>query len=668
MLLISKLSLRWKLLTGFLLCAIIAGLSTGLGIMSLRQIQGNMKEALQTVGSNVDRQNVQSRQLTSLYELMALITGAESEDSLQLAEKKILELESGESGGMSQESGVLKASKELLGYKRHELEAKSDLIKIRKSIDETFESINKLTMDVADNSEFDSVIIIEEAINQIRVKSGEVAGKGKSLAKGEGSMSAKLDTLSMAASKAFSTIKAALSLRSSGYQLDMLIKDALLAADEALINVRQASVNTLMDTMKNQLAGLPANETTANMAKSFDTQGKLIDEIIKVKLKILTTNKALNETASLMSQEIRTLDEAILKAMVAEAKDIKENAYNTLQATSSLVDKWEYFQLIMGIGVFILAIVIGLLISYSITKPLKQIIEVMTKGAEKVRSASQKVAENSQQMADGASEQAASLEETSSALEEMSAMTKHNADYASQANKMMEQTQQVVGKANTSMKGLRLAMDQITEASDKTARIIKTIDGIAFQTNLLALNAAVEAARAGEAGMGFAVVADEVRNLAQKAAEAAKNTQQIIEKNLQNIRDGFQLVITTDDVFKNVDDSSHKVASLLGEMTSATKEQAQGIEQINQAVVQMDRVIQQNLSNVQVTASTASQFSAQSESLQEIVNQLVSLVEGDRNSWYYKRVDHERVSVEERNALALLPDENKTTPTPSSTY
>jgi methyl-accepting chemotaxis protein len=211
-------------------------------------------------------------------------------------------------------------------------------------------------------------------------------------------------------------------------------------------------------------------------------------------------------------------------------------------------------------------------------------------------------------LAEASSEQAASGEETSSSLEEMSSMTKQNADNANTANNLMKEANQVIASANTSMGHLTTSMGEISKASEETQKIVKTIDEIAFQTNLLALHAAVEAARAGEAGAGFAVVADEVRNLAMRAADAAKNTASLIEGTVKKIKEGVNLVQTTNDGFSKVAESSNKVGDLLGEIAAASKEQAQGIEQINIAVSEMDKVTQQNAAGSEELSSIMSTF------------------------------------------------------------
>ena len=308
----------------------------------------------------------------------------------------------------------------------------------------------------------------------------------------------------------------------------------------------------------------------------------------------------------------------------------KVTAQADAQMRSALKNMW----IMIGIG-SVLAVIAMIFLWYVVRlfiRPIDNTIDGLHDISDHVRSSSGQVSSASQSLAEGTSEQAASIEETSSSLEEMSSMTRQNAEHANQANTLMTEVTHVAEEANASMKDLRSSMDKISEASDQTARIIKTIDEIAFQTNLLALNAAVEAARAGEAGAGFAVVADEVRNLAMRAAEAAKSTQEIIENNLNHIELSSKLVVFTDEAFDKVEESAKKVSGLIAEISAASGEQAQGIEQVNNAVTEMDKIVQQNAANAEESASSAEEMRAQSDQMRGYVDTLVIAVRGAVNA------------------------------------
>lgn len=251
--------------------------------------------------------------------------------------------------------------------------------------------------------------------------------------------------------------------------------------------------------------------------------------------------------------------------------------------------------------------------------------------SQEVNAAAGQVSSASQQLAQGASEQAAAIEETSSSLEEMTAMTRQNADNANQANNLMADAIRVVGHSNEAMTELTQSMKEISAASEETAKIIRTIDEIAFQTNLLALNAAVEAARAGEAGAGFAVVADEVRNLAMRSAEAAKNTANLIETTASKVMNGSELVAKCGEGFTQVNANVNKMKELVAEIAAASNEQALGVEQINRAITEMDKVVQQNAANAEEGASASEELNAQAEQMRGVVEQLMAVVGGGAN-------------------------------------
>jgi methyl-accepting chemotaxis protein len=289
---------------------------------------------------------------------------------------------------------------------------------------------------------------------------------------------------------------------------------------------------------------------------------------------------------------------------------------------------------IMIIGL-VVALLVGIFlaasITISITKPIRLVADQLSDGADQTSSAAGQVSASSQSLAEGASEQAASLEETSSSLEEMSSITKKNTETAEKVKELATQARQAGDTGAQDMAAMTQAMDAIKNSSSDIAKIIKTIDEIAFQTNILALNAAVEAARAGEAGMGFAVVADEVRSLAQRCAQAAKETAVKIEDAVQKSVAGVEI---SGKVARSLDEivtKARQVDELAAEVANSSREQSQGIEQVNTAVSQMDKVTQSNAASAEESASAAEELNAQADAMKDAVRELKQLVDGAQN-------------------------------------
>jgi methyl-accepting chemotaxis protein len=312
-------------------------------------------------------------------------------------------------------------------------------------------------------------------------------------------------------------------------------------------------------------------------------------------------------------------------------------------------------QILLISGAFLGAILI-LVIYFGrrLSRPIEYAAAGLSDVSDLVASASSQVSTASQQLAEGASEQAAAIEETSSSLEEMASMTRQNAENASNANGLMRQTTDIVSLVGQSMEHLTSSMTEISNASEETQKIVKTIDEIAFQTNLLALNAAVEAARAGDAGAGFAVVADEVRNLALRAAEAARNTANLIEGTVRKINDGSTLVEQTAERFSMASTNVSKMGDLVGEIAAASHEQAEGIQQVNRAVAEMDKIVQRNSATAEESASASEEMNAQAERMKDFVTDLVMLV-GGNSSKHVKYSDDKTICIGPPVNTAAIP-------------
>ena len=250
---------------------------------------------------------------------------------------------------------------------------------------------------------------------------------------------------------------------------------------------------------------------------------------------------------------------------------------------------------------------------------LDESLEQVALGAEQVASASEQISSGSQSIAQGASEQASSLEEVSSSLQEMASMSQQNTANVKETQGISDNARTSAKTGVESMNRLSEAMNKIKASSDETAKIVKTIDEIAFQTNLLALNAAVEAARAGDAGKGFAVVAEEVRNLAQRSAEAARNTADLIEGSVKNAEDGVTINEEVLGKLGEINGQIGKVNEVMGEIAAASDQQSQGVEQVNTAVDQMNQVTQQSAANSEESASAAEELTGQAEEMRNMV-------------------------------------------------
>ncbi len=286
----------------------------------------------------------------------------------------------------------------------------------------------------------------------------------------------------------------------------------------------------------------------------------------------------------------------------------------------------------MSIGMGLLSIVVGIAVAWLMVSGLNSqmgtIVAELSDGSEQIASAAGQVSSSSQSLAQGSSEQAASLQDTSASSEEINSMARKNSDNARQMAGLVGKSQDMFVRTNEQLEEMVISMDEINDSSGKISKIIKVIDEIAFQTNILALNAAVEAARAGEAGMGFAVVADEVRNLAQRSAQAAKDTAMLIEESISKSNGGKMKVDQVAQAIRDITRDSASVKTLVDEVTLGSEEQSRGLQQISKSIMQMEQVTQTTAATAEESAAAAQELNAQSESLKDIVGNLSAMLGG----------------------------------------
>lgn len=426
------------------------------------------------------------------------------------------------------------------------------------------------------------------------------------------------DTLSP---EEFGMLNVVTDCRDSFVQLQNLQLQYLLTGDQKFIDeykkLASGNVHTYLTALNQFVTTLFKKQAWIDATAGIkDSLGKFlgfIDESQQLYQEESKSLASLNESGEKVLSEAAAISEDVRRSIGAKRDKAVRLIFGSI--FSGLLMFW-------GLSFFMVR---------SITRPIRNAVRGLTAIAEQVNGASSQVADAGRQLAEGSSRQAAAIEQTSSSLEEMAAMTHQNADNASQANRLVMETKESVGHANQSMQAVTASMKQISSASEQTQKIIKTIDEVAFQTNLLALNAAVEAARAGEAGAGFAVVAEEVRNLAMRAAQSAKDTAVLIESTVKKVKEGAIQVERTNSEFSLVLGATSKAGELVGEIAAGSREQSEGIGQINKAVAEMNTIIQENAANAEESSSASVELNSRAVALNAFIGDLRGLIGGSLN-------------------------------------
>ncbi len=315
--------------------------------------------------------------------------------------------------------------------------------------------------------------------------------------------------------------------------------------------------------------------------------------------------------------------------------------------------------LFLLITISILCIFLALKFANRIVSMIGNIVRQLSESAWEVSAASKQLAASNQQLSQAGAEQACSIEETSSILQESTSILSQNVSNTKQTVQLTEMTKKSADKGNDEMKKMMDSIQEIKNSSAQIAKIIKIIDDIAFQTNILALNAAIEAARAGEAGSGFAVVAEEVRNLAGRSAQAAKDTALIIELNIELSSKGVSAAERVGMTLTEITANAEKVNKIIGEISAASQEQLQGVDQVTKTMGQMEFITQQTATNAEESASISEELSSQAESMKSIVQKLSEIINSEKvkaeNKVQYKNED----KYFKRDAIHSIQSDNR---------
>lgn len=682
----NKTTLKVRLLGGFLLCAILAGFSGGGGILSLRQVQQNLKKTTLEISENIDRQNAQINRLMPLRTVVTSIINAENKNRLKEV-TAILEQNPGHGSSEAgdEESSMRESVQNLARQKLDQLDTGRELSILRKSNIETLEKIIAFILTMVDDIEFEAAIKIEDALGGIRDNSGDMT---------PAQVLKSVNNVSQTTTTATSELKAALSLRSISNEVNSLVKNILLSDNPAAVDYDKLQVDTMIGNMKRNIDALPKNESSKKISTLIEDLSGLKEKMGNAKKKLLAAEKNLKQTSAGIMDNMRQLDNAMLEA----AETMKLKAGDSMTQGSLLVSRWQYIELMLVLIALAAAILVGAFVSGSITRPVKNLmlmikdiaqgdgdltkkIEVKTRdeigelagwfnifieklqdmikdiagnaetlntsstnffnlstrmsaGADSMSSNSNTVAAAAEEMNSNMTSVATAMEQAATNVQMVAAATEETTATINEIAQNTEKARVITDKAVTRAGEASEKIDKLGTSAKEIGKVTETITEISEQTNLLALNATIEAARAGEAGKGFAVVANEIKELAKQTADATQDIRSQIEDIQGSTKGAVIQVEEITQVINDVKEIVSTIASAVEEQSITTSEisgnvaqASQGIQEVNQNVAQSSRVSGEIAKDISQVNQSAGEMSANGSKVNLSAKELSKLAE-----------------------------------------